>query len=329
MTTVPCHPVIDSHVDLLYDLLRRHPATRLADLPSDAWLSPAKLRAGGIRVIVSAFYCEDSHNGPDTAAANLRFLLKYSEQHAAELRTVLTVDDLESCYRGNGAPGALHLLENCDALMEFPPQELKRQGFRVVGLTHAGKNRIGDGNAVPSPGGLTPEGRKLVGELERLGLAIDAAHLSEPCFRELADMFSGPLVSTHTGIRRFCDTPRNLSDGQIRTILSRGGVIGLAAFPGMLSASGKADVSDYFRQLDWLVQRYGPEGIAVGTDFGGYDGACRGFEDHARIPVLAGMLTAAGYPDTAIEGILGGNWFRFFSGLLAGERRDETASGVT
>jgi len=309
-------PVIDAHVDLIYDLLRHHPDTPLAELP-DAWLSLPKMEKGGVRVIVSAFYCEDSRNGLEKSADNLRFLLEHAEKNLGELKTIRSAEELESCYHGTGPPGTLLLLENADALLEFTPENLIREGFRIVGLTHVGKNRVGDGNAVANPGGLTPAGRELVGELDRLGFAIDMAHLSAPCFNEVADKFSGPIISTHTGIRTFCDTPRNLSDEQVWSILSRGGVIGLAAFPGMLSTSRKAGIADYFRQIDWLVQKYGPEGIGIGTDFGGFDGACEGFEDYSCIPQLTELLAEAGYPDTAIAGILGGNWFRFFSGLLA------------
>jgi len=310
-------PVVDAHVDLLYDLLRHHPQTHFADLPADSWVTPAKLRAGGVRVIVSAFYCEDAYNGPGKAADHLRFLLDYAVRNIRGLQTLETAAELEAAFHGSGPPGTLRLLENADALLEYPPEELRLEGFRLVGLTHAGRNRIGDGNDVPRPGGLTPEGRNLVRKLERLGFAIDAAHLAKPGFMELADLFGGTLLSTHTGIRSFCDTPRNLDGEQVRIILERGGVIGLAAFPGMLSRTGKADISDYFRQIDWLVQTYGPEGIAVGTDFGGFDGACEGFEDHSGVPRLAGMLSDAGYPDQEIGGILGGNWFRLFSRLLA------------
>jgi membrane dipeptidase len=318
MDTRDSPSVIDAHVDLLYDLLRHHPETRLADLPPDSWISLPKLSDGGVRVIVSAFYCEDAHNGPVNAADNLRFLLEYAEKYLGGVKTIRTGEDLESCYHGTGSPGALLLLENADALLEFPPEIIKRKGFRIVGLTHVGKNRIGDGNSIQDPGGLSPEGRNLVEKLDRLGFAIDTAHLSEPCFREVADIFAGPLLSSHTGLRAFCDTPRNLNEEQIRIILSRGGVIGLAAYPGMLSSSGRADISDVFRQIDWLAQKFGPEGIAIGSDFGGYDSVCEGFEDHSRIPKLAGMLSAAGYPDTTVHGILGGNWFRFFSEVLAG-----------
>lgn len=311
-------PVIDAHVDLLYDLLRHHPETRWEDLPGTAWVSLPKLALGGVRIIVSVFYCEDSHNGSERAADNLRFLLEYSERYLNMLTGVHTGVELADCFHSAGNPGALRLLENADALLEYPPEALKSKGFRIVGLTHAGKNRIGDGNNVADPGGLTREGRALIRKLDRLGFALDAAHLSEPCFWEAADTFTGPILSSHTGLRAFCDTPRNLGDRQIGTILSRKGVIGLSAFPGMLAENGQADCSALFRQIDWLAQKFGADGVGLGSDFGGFDTVCRGFEDHSRIPELAAMLAHAGYPDSAIAGILGGNWFRFFSSLLDG-----------
>lgn len=311
-------PVIDAHVDLLYDLLRHHPETRCEDLPDNAWVSLPKLALGGVRVIVSAFYCEDAHNGPEKSADNLRYLLEYSERYLGLLNAIHTGEELADYFHGAGNPGVLRLLENADALLEYPPEILKSKGFRLAGLTHVGKNRIGDGNKVPDPGGLTREGRTLVRKLDRLGFALDTAHLSEPCFREATDIFTGPILSSHTGLRAFCDTPRNLSNEQLRIILSRGGVVGLAAFPGMFTASGRADIFDVFRQIDWLAQKFGADGVAVGSDFGGYDTECRGFEDHSRIPELAEMLADAGYPEKAISGIFGENWFRFFSSILDG-----------
>ncbi|HEX2770691.1 MAG TPA: membrane dipeptidase [Geobacteraceae bacterium] len=316
------YPAIDSHVDLLYDLIRRHPEIPLQELP-DAWVSLPKLAEGGVRVIVSVFYCMDSYNGPLKAADNLRYLLEYAERNLQGLKTILTAEALAESYQGSEKPGGVRLLENADALLEFPPEDLKRMGFRVVGLTHFGSNRLCDGNAVPHPTGLTPAGRNLVRELERLGFAIDTAHLHDPGFRDVVDQFSGPLLSSHTGLRAFHDTPRNLSDEQVRTILSRGGVVGIAACPGILSAKGKADISQVFRQIDWLVQRYGPEGVGIGTDFGGYSTTCDRFEDHSLFPRLAELFEEAGYPVESIEGIMGGNWFRFFSSLLAGSSAED------
>lgn len=309
------YAAIDSHVDLLFDLLRHHPETPFEET-QDAWISLQKLAAGKVRVIVSALYCKDDFNGPEKAADNLRYLLSYAGKNIRSLAALTTAKELETCYHGTGAPGMLHLLENADALLEFPPETLACRGVRMVGLTHVGKNRLGDGNAVPHPEGLTKAGRNLVVELDRLGFAIDTAHLSEPCFRDVSETFSGRIISTHTGFRSHCAIPRNLSDEQVRIILSRGGVVGIAAYPGMLSLDGKADLALLFRQIDWFVQKFGSAGIGLGSDFGGYDTVCEGFEDHSQLPALVELFADAGYPDSAIRDIMGGNWFRFFLDLL-------------
>jgi membrane dipeptidase len=310
-------PAVDSHVDLIYHLTRHHPETCLEDLPPDAWVSLPRLMTGKVQVIVSAYYCMDLCNGPARSVENLRSLLEYGEKYLNGIEVIRTVEDLTSAWHGAGQPGAVLLLENADPLAEYPPEALKRRGFRIVGLTHAGRNRIGDGNGESSPEGLTSIGRNLVRTLEGLDFAIDTAHLSDPCFREVSDLFHGPLVSSHTGLRALCDTPRNLSDEQVEIIISRGGIIGIAAYPGMLSISGEADIACLFRQIDHIVQKYGPLGVGIGSDFGGYDSVCHGFEDHTGFPVLAEMLAEAGYPESAVQGILGGNWFRFLAGLLS------------
>jgi len=315
-------PAIDSHVDLLYDLLRHHPDRPLPDIP-DAWVTLSRLEEGGVRVFVSVFYCPDAYNGPVKSADYLRYLLQYSEKHLPGFKTIRSTEELACVYLGSGTPGALLLLENADPLLEYPPHALKERGFHAVGLTHVGRNRIGCGNTVGEPQGLSPAGRKLVVELDRLGFAIDTAHLSEPAFAEVDDLFTGPLFSSHTGFRAFNDTPRNLSDEQIRAILRRDGVVGMAAAPGMISDDAKVGINHVFRQIDWFVQRFGSEGIAIGSDMGGYDGVCEGFNDHRDFPRLAEFLSGAGYPDRAIEGIMGGNWFRFFSRLLAGPSMEE------
>lgn len=65
-----------------------------------------------------------------------------------------------------------------------------------------------------------------------------------------------------------------------------------------------------------LVQRYGAEGVGLGSDFGGFDGVCRGLEDHARLPALVARLQQAGYPAAAIAGIMGENWRRYYAAVL-------------
>jgi membrane dipeptidase len=274
------------------------------------------LREGNVRVLVSAFYCEDSWNGPGKAQARLQGLLTYREHHITEIPPIRTAKALEDAFFGLRGTGCLFLLENADALADMEPADLKAKGFFTVGITHAGRNRLGDGNGVRSPGGLTPKGREVVKALDREGFILDVAHLSEPCFREVAGLFAGPLISSHTGFRRTCDTPRNLSDEQADLILTRGGVIGVTVNPEMLSPEGIATLRDVFEQADRLVQRYGYRGVAVGSDFGGFEGTCRGLEHAGCFERLAGLFAAEGYPEEAIAAILGGNWYRLYASRL-------------
>lgn len=312
------HPVIDGHVDLVYAMQRSATAAPFTDLAAGP-ITPQTLARGGVRLLVGALYCADAHNGAGSAAAHLRQLMAFADRQLTGLVPVRTATELEACCRGETAPGILHLLENGDALADGRLDVYEAWGLRVVGLTHAGANRLADGNAVARPGGLRPAGRQLVAELTQRGWAIDVAHLAEPGFRELLDLFTGPLLCSHTGLRRFCDRPRNLDDGQIAALLDRDGVVGLAFAPEMLVPAGRADLEEVFRQLDWLVQRYGDASVALGSDLGGFEGECAGLEDHSRLGRLARRLARAGYPEAAVARIMGGNWRRFYSRLLAAE----------
>jgi membrane dipeptidase len=308
-------PVIDGHVDLVYAMQRNATETPFAELAAGP-ITPQTLARGGVRVLVGALYCTDVHNGPITAVTHLRQLLAFADRQLTGLIPIRTATQLEACCRGETAPGILPLLENGDALLDLPLKILEAWGLRVVGLTHAGPNRLADGNAVVRPGGLRPAGRQLVAELAQRGWAIDLAHLAEPGFRELLDLFPGPLLCSHTGLRRFCDRPRNLEDAQIAALLNREGVLGLAFAPEMLVPAGPADCEDVFRQLDWLVQQYGDTGVALGSDLGGFDGECRGLEDHGQLGRLARRMARAGYPEASVARIMGGNWQRFYGRLL-------------
>lgn len=265
--------------------------------------------------MTSALYCADTYNGP-AAAAHLEALVVADDHLLGDLPLIRTRSDLDKLWCGAGPPGRLRLLENADALLEFGVAAACAAGIVTVGLTHVGRNRLADGNAVTAPGGLTSAGLLLLAELAAFGRVVDVAHLAAPGFRQVLADYPGSLVCSHTGLRRFCDRPRNLDDAQLTALLGREGLVGLAFAPGLLTLYGEADMEEVFRQLDWLVQRFGAEQVGLGSDFGGFDGVCAGLEDHGRLPVLAEKLRQAGYPDPAIAGIMGENWARFYRRVL-------------
>ncbi len=306
--------IVDGHVDLIYHLERRAPGREFCALASGP-VTPATLAAGGVRLLVCALYCEDPHNGPDSARGRLQALMSQAEKRLGGLTRLRGRGDLDGLEQ-RPQPAALFLLENGDALVDGDWDALERWGLRVVGLTHAGANRLADGNEVAQPQGLTPVGRQMLGELERRGWVVDLAHLSAPGFVQVLEAYSGPLISSHTGLRRFCDRRRNLSDDQAAAIIGRDGVIGLSPAPEMLTGGASARRDDLVRQIDWLVQRFGPAGVALGSDYGGFAGDCVGLEDYGKWPLLARDLRALGYPEESVRGILGENWLRFYRRAL-------------
>ena len=308
-------PCMDGHVDLLYDLMRRHPGTPFPDC-EDGHVTLDKLQQGQVAAFVTALYCPDAHNGSGTANAYLEGLFRYARTHLSGLQQIRSRQDLENCYTGDASQGTFFLLENADALVDFSVETLLKNGVKAVGLTHAGSNRLGDGNAVVTPRGLKSAGKKLLKELGRQGLALDVAHLSEPCFYDAVDLFEGPLLSSHTGFRFFCDSPRNLTAQQINILLERDGVIGITVNPEMLSSDARAGIEDVTRQVDWFVQQHGVTHLGIGTDFGGFDVTNPGLEDISKLPDLAKELLGLGYTPDAVRDIMGANWVRFYSRLF-------------
>jgi membrane dipeptidase len=310
--TEPLSPVVDAHVDLPYYLDRNSPETVFGALKAGPF-TLEKARHAGIKLFGTALYCEDRFNG---AAARRHFEGLYDRaMKGIEPAPVITARaDLDALLGDPEAVGTLLVLENADLLAENPgyAEELKFKGVRVVGLTHAGKNRLADGNDVGFPDGLTSEGRDAVRALSDNGLLIDVAHLHPACFWQLMRIHEGPVITSHTGIRSLFDTPRNVDLEQIREILQRGGMIGIAFNPEMLAPDGCAGLEDVFAHLDTVVQKFGPNAVGMGSDFCGFDTPAEGLEDVSRIGRLRERLLAGGYGNDAVAAILGRNWIDLF-----------------
>ena len=308
--------LVDGHVDLTYYLMNLSEKVPLSAL-EDGPFTLNKIREVGLRLFASALYCQDVFNG-EGALRHLKEILHFTLDHFDEVRIVKGRTDLESAKKDPDMVGTLFLLENADALvgnLSFV-DELIEAGTHIVGLTHRGRNRIGDGDGVLVPGGFSPEGIEVIHVLDDLGLLIDVAHLHPKCFWKLLDIFSGPIVSSHTGIRTFCNIQRNIDMQQAEEIIRRGGLVGITFNPEMLTTEGRANLEHVFIHMDVLVQKFGPDGVGMGSDFCGFDGVAEGLEDITKIPKLAEMMLEHGYGEEAVGKIMGLNWLRLYESLL-------------
>src|SRR5262249_19801308 len=107
-------------------------------------------------------------------------------------------------------------------------------GLRIIGPAHYGPSPYARGHN--EVGGLFPPGRPLLKEMERVGMILDVTHLSDQCFDEALDCYGGPVLASHHNCRALVPDQRQLTDDQVRRLVSRGAVIGTALDAWMLYA---------------------------------------------------------------------------------------------
>ena len=107
-------------------------------------------------------------------------------------------------------------------------------GVRMIGLNHMLNNDVADSSTDPRGaewGGLSPFGREVVAECNRLGITLDASHASDDALADLLELSRAPVVLSHSGPRAVCDHPRNVGDELLRELAAKGGVLQINALP--------------------------------------------------------------------------------------------------
>ncbi len=185
---------------------------------------------------------------------------------------------------------------------------LHHQGVLYMGPVHLSGNALG-GSSFPvgNRGGLTPYGRDVVREMERVGMFIDVAHLSEAAFWETVNMTRGPILCSHTGVYGVEPSWRNLKDDQLRAIADRGGVIGIMVATRFL---GGKELEQWVAHVRHAVAVAGMEHVALGSDYDGFVAVPPDAPDIASLPRLTWALVESGFTRDQIQRIMGGNFLQ-------------------
>ena len=220
--------------------------------------------------------------------------------------------------------GYILSLEGADSIIS--PAYLERayaDGLRAVGPAHYGPGTYAQGT--DATGGISPVGRELLKEMERLGIILDATHLNDECFWEALDLFHGPVWASHNNCRIFVPHNRQFEDRQIEALIQRDGVIGVALdawmmvpgwVRGVSTPSGMGvSLGQMINNIDHICQLAGnSEHAAIGSDLDGAFGKEQGPQEVDTIADLVkvpDLLKARGYQDQDIENIMSRNWLRF------------------
>lgn len=186
------------------------------------------------------------------------------------------------------------------------------QGVNYMTLCHSYDNAICNSSThtADENKGLTDFGRKVVKEMNKVGMTIDLSHASMGTFWDVMKESKMPVVCTHSGAKDVFFHDRNLNDDQLRALAKNGGVIQVCIFASYMTPDRtKTSIDDVITHIDHCVKVAGIDHVGIGSDFDGGGGVigCRGSNDMIMITV---KLLEKGYTEEDLAKIWGGNWFR-------------------
>jgi membrane dipeptidase len=219
--------------------------------------------------------------------------------------------------------GFILSMEGADPVLS-PEQvdEWWEAGLRIIGPAHYGVSPYAHGTG--TVGGLFPLGPALLKRMERVSMILDVTHLSDQCFDEALDIYGGPVLASHHNCRALVPDQRQLTDDQIKRLISRGAVIGTALddwmlYPGWVRGKSSPELVKLEAMLDHIDRVCQLAGNArhagIGTDLDGGFGKEQSpidLDTIADLQRLPDMLRKRGYKEADVEGVLYGNWVRFF-----------------
>jgi membrane dipeptidase len=323
--------IADAHVDILLELAHREHRLGETDVFERTWLP--LLDAGDVRLQVCPVFVDlelQPEGSLREALRQVTALLHAFRESPDRLVPVRSRADLDAVERGERI-GLMLALEGVEPFgYEVATADLFWElGLRMAGLTWNRRNPFADGAA--DEGGLSGLGRRLLARFAELGVILDLAHASPRLFDECLESYEGRICVTHAGCRAVNETPRNLSDEQLRALAARDGVFGLMLHPLTIDPV-EPTIGRVVDHLEHAASVIGPERLCLGGDWtkrlhelmpapappdglmppGLAEGTTiAGLSGPDEYPALVAALRERGWGGDRLEGVLSGNLLRF------------------
>jgi membrane dipeptidase len=267
---------------------------------------------------------------------------------AADIRRIAAKGKVASLLGMEGG----HVLENSlGALRAY--YDL---GARYMTLTHNVTLDWADAAmGEPRHHGLTPFGKEVVREMNRLGMMVDISHVSADVMRNVLDVSVAPVIFSHSSAFALVDHPRNVPDDVLNRVKENGGVVMVTFVPGFVNRESrlwhegleqqskgvtaeadlklikatyidqhgpapKATLKDVADHVDYVAKVAGHDHVGLAGDFDG-GGATVGMEDVSKYPDLFAELIRRGWSDADLKKLAGENLLRTFAQVEQVARR--------
>jgi membrane dipeptidase len=356
-------PVIDGHNDLPWEIRSGFDFWRKPlDLDSDTsrldhrlQTDIARARRGHLGAQFWSVWIPPELKGDEairTTIEQIDIVHRMVERYPGELEMAGTAADIERIEKA-GRIASLIGIEGGGQIGDSPAalREFYRLGARYMTLTHTLNTDWAD-SATDDPlrHGLTPFGRAVVHEMNRIGMMVDLAHVSPETMRAALAATKAPVIFSHSSARAILDHPRNVPDDVLRLVGANGGVVMVNFYPGFISPAYRAHAADRDAETARLANLYsgqperrkaglaawdaahaeppatlgevadhvehisdiaGIDHVGIGSDFDGIEGtAPRGLEGVDRYPALFHELAGRGWSDADLAKLAGRNLLR-------------------
>ena len=289
--------VADAHCDTLYSIAIQK------NEPDKCMITPERLCQGGVGLQTFAMFA-GGQNTVKHACQNALDMLAARDRLGVPMYLDALPDTPPETPHGVLSIEGGEVIEgSLERLREFD-----RAGrIRMIALTWNFENQIGFPAKGGSTEGLKPFGIQLLHEMDRLGILPDCSHLNEAGFWDIVEHAELPPIASHSNLKTLCGHSRNLTDGQVKAIIEKGGFIGINFYTCFLRDEGPATLEDVLRHIDGIAQLGGIDVLGFGSDFDGIDEWPEGLGDPTGFPHLIELLEKHGYARADIEKIAGLN----------------------
>jgi membrane dipeptidase len=336
---------------------------------NDGHTNVAALKQGGVSAQFFAVYVDSSYvKGNHSANRTLQMIdtVRHDivERYPNDFTLATTADEIERIHK-QGKIAALMGIEGGHAIEDSLRllRDYYDLGIRYMTLTHTNTNSWADSSGdvekagIEHHNGLTPFGKQVVREMNRLGMMVDISHVADKTFWDALQTSSAPIIASHSSCRVLCNVPRNMTDDMIAGLAKKGGVMqinfncgflseksaaaakgveaALLARVGAASMSDDALIEEYRKKvppatladvvahIDHAVKVGGIDAVGIGSDFDGVSCTPTGLEDVSKFPNLTRALLEKGYSEADIRKIYGGNTLRLMRAVEAEAKREQ------
>lgn len=345
--------IIDTHIDLPYRLKSNW--QDVSQRTESGHFDYTRAIEGGLNAAFMAIFIPASYEqkggSVELADTLIDLVENLANSNPNKFKIALSPEDVRKQF-GNEIISLPMGMENGTPL-EGSFENLKHfydRGVRYITLAHGKSNHICDSSYDPNKkwNGLSPFGKTLIPEMNKLGIMIDISHVTDSTFYQVIELTKAPVIASHSSCR--CYTPgfeRNMNDDMISKLAENGGVIQItfgsyfisgdyqskmtkldsyltAKKIGRWSEEGKKYYKNFIIEnnvdfgtsedladhIDHVVKLVGIDHVGLGSDFDGIGALPAGIKDVSSYPTIIYELLRKGYGEEDIEKICSGNILR-------------------